>query len=160
MKRLTSWIFILGFALGVSCGSDRKSGNEQASPATVKIEEETFQQKPQQPDSLHMASVPDTLYRISGTEPFWGLVVAKPQMIFTSMGGDTLFFPYQEPRQAAGRPDGYVQVYALGKQQKLILQEASQCPCSDGMSDQEHPYRAVLVLEGQVLEGCGRSSTP
>lgn len=159
MQLLASYLFILGLALGAACGSDNKSGNEQETPsATETTSREPLQQN--QPESNNHAlqsTTADTLYRVSGTEPFWSLVVAKPQMAFTSAEGDTLFFPYQEPLQASARPEGYVQVYDLGKQQQLILQHADQCPCSDGMSGKEYPYRAVLVLENKVLEGCGRT---
>ena len=158
---VSSHLFILCLALGAACGSDN-SKKEQVDTTAMAVRQEPLQQEPLQQSSSKAnkgeATVKaDTLYRISGTEPFWSLIVAKPQIIFTSMEGDTLKFNYQEPRQAAARPEGFLQVYELGEQQQLILRQANQCPCSDGMSDREYPYQAVLILKDRVMEGCGRT---
>ena len=161
MHLLASYLFIFCLALGAACGSGNASKKNADSVESAfqeeNLQQESFQQSSSKIKKREATVKGDTLYRISGTEPFWSLVVAKPQIIFTSMGGDTLKFNYQEPRQAAARPEGYLQVYNLGEQQQLILRQANQCPCSDGMSDKEYPYQAVLILKDRVMEGCGRT---
>ncbi len=159
MHLLVSHLFILALSLAAACGAgNNKNKQDKLSP------EDSIRNSGQSTSTKTStikrggteAAEPDTLYRISGTEPFWSFTVAKPQMIFTSMEGDTLFFPWQEPRQASARPNEYLQVYELGNEQELILKQAGQCPCSDGMSNKEYPYMAILILENKVLEGCGR----
>lgn len=150
-------LFIFCMALAAACGGN--NGNQENKADTV------AQQQPERKAGLaseearkssSASLAQDTIYRISGTEPFWSMIVAKPQIIFTSMEGDTLTFPYQEPRRAAGRPEEYLQVFKLDDEQQLIMKQAESCPCSDGMSDKEYPYQATLILSDRILEGCGR----
>lgn len=102
-------------------------------------------------------TIQDTLYQFFGTEPFWGMVVAKPLSVYTSADGDTLFLELTRIRQAQARPEGYVQVFEFGNGQSLVLRQMNNCSCSDGMSDREHPLQATLILKEKVLEGCGRT---
>lgn len=155
------YLFIFCMALGAACGSEKGITENEAESTTLETTDIEMnrisknsedQQSSRKPDKL------DTLYRISGTEPFWSMIIARPQIVFTSMEGDTLSFLYQEPQKAAGRPQGYVQVYELGEQQLVVLRQANQCPCSDGMSDIEYPYQATLILKDRILDGCGQAN--
>lgn len=158
------YAFILCMALGAACGTKREPAEEETvkSIQSIAPDEVRIAMKPVSGSTGHSTQsgeIPkaDTLYHISGTEPFWSLVVAKPEIVFTSMEGDTLRFLYQEPQKAAGRPQDYVQVFALPDHQQLVLRKAgSQCPCSDGMSERAYPFQATLMLHDRVLEGCGR----
>lgn len=154
------YLFIFCLALGAACNSDRKGSENTADslPQNNSKKNSPISAEDSPEERPFSAQKPDTLYRISGTEPFWSLVIAKPQIFFTSMEGDTLTFEYQEPKRAAGRPADFVQVYSLDEQQLLILRKETQCPCSDGMSDIEYPYQATLILTDRILEGCGRSA--
>lgn len=159
--QLIQYLFIFCLALGAACGgSDNKSRYEiPEENDTTQVEDTTRQEARlgSQPEISSQNNNPDTLYRISGTEPFWSMVIARPQIIYTSADGDTLRFDYKEARQASGRQEGYVQVFELGDGQQLVLRRTNQCPCSDGMSDKEYPYQATLVLQEKVIEGCGRT---
>lgn len=148
------YLFILALALGAACGSDSEKNEE---PAQDTIETT---------DTLHRASAAqgrqpdtnkaDTLYRISGTEPFWSLTIARPRSVYTPADGDTLFFDFKEPRTASARQQEHVQVFELGSEQLLVLRKTGpNCPCSDGMSGKSYPYQATLMLAEKVLDGCG-----
>lgn len=159
--QLVQYLFIFCLALGAACGgSDNKSRYEVPEENDTTQAEDTTHQEARlgnQPEISTQNNNPDTLYRISGTEPFWSMIIARPQIIYTSMEGDTLRFDYKQARQASGRQEGHVQVFELGDGQQLVLRRTNQCPCSDGMSDREYPYQATLVLKEKVMEGCGRT---
>ena len=89
-----------------------------------------------------------------GTEPFWGITVAKTGITYSSPDAAQLKFPYTPPLQAVGRPADLVRVYRLRGRTNgtLILNKVSNC--SDGMSDNEYPYSATLILGNTVREGC------
>lgn len=151
-------LLIICLGLAAACNSDKPSTGNTDSGAEVLQEHTSSHNARQSPVAEQEEPLPqDTLYHISGTEPFWSMLVAKPQIRFHSMDGDTLLFDYQEPRQAQARPADYVQVFELNGQQQLILRKTTDCPCSDGMSDKEYPYQATLILKNKVLEGCGRT---
>lgn len=160
--QLIQYLFIFCLALGAACGgSDNKSRYEIPEENDTTQVEDTARQEEVRQSAISGGTMQenstDTLYRISGTEPFWSMVIARPQIIYTSADGDTLRFDYKEARQASGRQEGYVQVFELGDGQQLVLRRTNQCPCSDGMSDKEYPYQATLVLQEKVIEGCGRT---
>lgn len=159
--QLIQYLFIFCLALGAACGgSDNKPRHEIPEESDTTQVEDTARQEASLGSQSEISSQnnnPDTLYRISGTEPFWSMVVARPQIIYTSADGDTLRFDYKEARQASGRQEGYVQVFELDEGQQLLMRRTDQCPCSDGMSDREYPYQATLILKEKVMEGCGRT---
>ncbi len=159
MQAIT-FAFILALALAGACRNDAK--NREIPPATEasdSIQETSANRQPAKEESRlreALSEEPDTLYLVSGTEPFWSLAVARPHSIYTSADGDTLVFDFKEARQASARPEEYVQVFELGSEQQLVLRKANDCPCSDGMSDRAYPYQATLILAEKILEGCGR----
>ena len=158
---MVQYLFIFCMALAVACGGDKGNREDKADTITQPQPERQAAVVPDQaPENSADLTATDTLYRASGNEPFWGLVVAKPNIIFTSMEGDTLSFRYREARRAAGRSKEYLQVFELGGQQQLIFKQAGSCPCSDGMSDKEYPYHVTLILKDRILDGCGRKSAP
>lgn len=153
-------LLILGLLLSTACHSGDSKENRSAGQA-ISSEAGSKNGVPtgnKLRDNLKKeAPARDTLYLISGTEPFWHMLIARPHIIYSSMEGDTLYFDYQEPRQASGRQEGHVQVFKLGENQQLLLRSTRECPCSDGMSSKQYPYQATLILKEKVLEGCGRS---
>jgi uncharacterized membrane protein len=161
--QIFTYLFILLLALGAACSND--SDKRRVPPATETSDTSREASASRQANKNATDSQlreglpekPDTLYRISGTEPFWGLTIARPRSVYTSADGDTLLFDFKEARQASARPEGYVQVFDLGKEQQLILRKTGNCPCSDGMSDKAYPYQATLILAEKILEGCGRT---
>ncbi|ALF54497.1 hypothetical protein ACX27_19250 [Nostoc piscinale CENA21] len=89
-----------------------------------------------------------------GTEPFWSVTVSKNGIVYSSPEVKKQTFPYVQPLAAQGRPADLVRVYRLRGNNTLILQKVS--ACSDGMSDKNYPYSAVLILGNKVLEGCAQ----
>lgn len=148
------YLFIFVLALGAACENDPKEKKEPAEFSAPAADTTTAAAS----KNKQLASTEaDTLYRISGTEPFWSLTIARPRSIYTSADGDTLFFDFKEARTVSARQQEYVQVFELDKGQQLALRKSSpNCPCSDGMSDQSYPYQAILILADKVLDGCGR----
>ena len=153
--QVLNFLFILLLALGAACG-DGSNGRE-IPPATEAVDSTATPGAKQEVRQTSLSEKPDTLYRISGTEPFWSLILARPRSMYTSADGDTLFFDFKEARSASARPKEYVQVFDLGDEQKLVLRKTNNCPCTDGMSNKTYPYQATLILAEKILEGCGRT---
>lgn len=95
----------------------------------------------------------EVYYRLTGTEPFWSLTLGRPYSTYRSMEGDSLSFSYQEPRQAAGRPGDWAQVFPLDDKGWVLLRK-EKGSCSDGMSDRAYPYTATVWINEQLLDGC------
>lgn len=149
------YLFIFALALGAACENDPKEKEGAAEPSAPAADTTTAAASQSQQSAPNTET--DTLYRISGTEPFWSLTVARPRSVYTSADGDTLFFDFKEAPTASARQQEYVQVLDLGKGQQLVLRKASSnCPCSDGMSGKSYPYQATLILPEKILDGCGR----
>ncbi|WP_017654083.1 COG3650 family protein [Fortiea contorta] len=89
-----------------------------------------------------------------GTEPFWNLTLSKSGIIYSVPDGKKQTFPYVTPLAASGRTADFVRVYQFRGRgnNTLIIKKVN--TCSDGMSDQNYPYSATLILGNQVLEGC------
>ncbi|MFQ4145421.1 hypothetical protein [Chlorogloeopsis sp. ULAP02] len=91
-----------------------------------------------------------------GTEPFWSVTVSKSGIVYSSLDTRKLTFPYVAPLTATGRPTDLVRVYRLKGKDNNILMIKKVDSCSDGMSDNNYPYSATLVLGDRVLEGCAQ----
>lgn len=160
--QLLLYLSIFALSLGAACSNDSRKKE-------VPVEDSPVEDSVQASDTLNSASVSpnqqaeageaDTLYLISGTEPFWSLAIARPRSVYTSADGDTLYFDFKEARTASARQEEHVQVFELGREQQLVLRKtATDCPCSDGMSSKAYPYQATLILAEKILDGCGRKS--
>ena len=88
-----------------------------------------------------------------GTEPFWSVRVDADKLHWSSPenmeGIDFTAQVEQLPTQRDYR--GQLQGQAVS----LTISDG---PCSDGMSDQVHPWRVSWGLEGRVLAGCARAA--
>ncbi|MDM9381220.1 hypothetical protein QUB80_10945 [Chlorogloeopsis sp. ULAP01] len=89
-----------------------------------------------------------------GTEPFWSVTVTQGGIVYSSPDTRKLTFPYVAPLTAAGRPTDLVRVYRLTGKGNNMLMIKKVDNCSDGMSDNNYPYSATLILGDRVLEGC------
>ncbi|AHM61691.1 hypothetical protein D770_17195 [Flammeovirgaceae bacterium 311] len=156
-------LLILCLALYLACACDnRTSPAERENTDTLPPREATdpVPEPPTLPDtSSEEASSSsneqnELYYRISGTEPFWSLNIGSTYLTYRSMEGDSLSFPYNSPKRAAGRTDDWAQLYQLGNQGWVLLRRGN-TPCSDGMSDHDYAYTATVWLKGQLLDGCG-----
>ena len=105
---------------------------------------------------LSMDTTNATEFIAQGTEPFWNVAVSKRGIVYTSPDTKKQTFPYVAPMKAAARPEDLVRVYRLkGKPEGMLLIKQVSA-CSNGMSEKNFPYSAVLVLGNTVLEGCAQ----
>ncbi len=85
-----------------------------------------------------------------GNEPFWALKVRKDKLTFSAPDRADLEAPNAGPMvtgsQAVWTAD------ASGVPLKATLTAAV---CQDGMSGLFYPFKAVVEVEGMMLEGCG-----
>jgi uncharacterized membrane protein len=85
----------------------------------------------------------------AGTEPFWGLKVNGGELVFSRPGQADLRAANPGPRM-----EGKSAVWAAAQGDlELTLTPGH---CSDGMSDRDYAYTAVVVAGGQTLSGCAR----
>lgn len=85
----------------------------------------------------------------AGTEPFWGLRVGGKELVFSRPGQADVRVANPGPRM-----EGKSAVWAAPHGAlELTLTPGH---CSDGMSDRDYPYTAVVVADGQTLSGCAR----
>jgi uncharacterized membrane protein len=101
---------------------------------------------------------PQVLVSASGTEPFWNVSVTRQGIEYrTPEQTAPVKFAYSAPVAAQGRPTDVVQVYRLQNRSTdgwLMIQKATGDRCNDGMSDNQYPYSAIVMLNGKVRSGC------
>lgn len=132
-------------ALAVGSGCARKQGTTPAErPATVP---------------------PDTAeYIVRGNEPFWAVSITPAGIVFSEPDRpDGVHGAYAPPT----RRDAYVVFRTVlddsaATPLELTIEEK---PCSDGMSDREYSYAAVVRIGDRLLHGCaerhvGAATTP
>lgn len=92
-----------------------------------------------------------------GTEPFWRLDINASRLRFEHLDEQAMTIANQGPRAAQGTQAAFVSLYQgrlldnPSRFMNVIIQRAE---CSDGMSDDVHPFTA-LVLSGTTLyRGC------
>ncbi|RCJ39217.1 hypothetical protein A6770_12310 [Nostoc minutum NIES-26] len=133
MKALVSCLILLGF--GASLMAD--------SPSTANS------------NSLIVAETASSENFIArGTEPFWSITISKQGIVYSTPDVKKQTFPYVTPLKAQGRPADLVRVYRLRGRGNNILIIKKVSVCSDGMSDKNYPYSAILIRDNMVLEGC------
>jgi len=99
-------------------------------------------------------------YACSGTEPFWSLSIGGAEAAFSDPEGGPDKLAAVEPARAAGTVDDYVLVFETrstahpSRTYTAVLHKDDEGNCSDGMSDIEYPYNAVLIAPHRVLRGC------
>jgi putative lipoprotein len=102
-------------------------------------------------------SKPTIKLQAGGTEPFWGMTVKTQGIEFQRAGEAIVKFPYTKPLAAVGRPADVVQVYRLKNKSSSGVLVVNRSACSDGMSDNQHPFTVTLMLNNQVFSGCASS---
>lgn len=83
----------------------------------------------------------------AGTEPFWGLSIRPDGLILTR--------PDHAAVRAANPGPAYDGKTAVWTAPELTA-TLTPTHCSDGMSEREYPYAAVVVVAGVTLKGCAR----
>jgi uncharacterized membrane protein len=85
----------------------------------------------------------------NGTEPFWGVRMTQTELVLSRPDRPELRVANPGPKM-----EGKSAVWAApGGELELTLTPTH---CSDGMSDRDYPYAAVVVAGGQTLSGCAR----
>jgi uncharacterized membrane protein len=162
MKQLQAFCLLLYLLCSCESGST-SAGNDSADTMVLREATDPVPEPPILPDtsseesgitSGYATGQNEVYYRITGTEPFWSLNIGSAYITYRSMEGDSLSFPYNSPKNAAGRPEDWAQLYQLGGQGWALLRKGN-TPCSDGMSDRDYAYTATVWLKGQLLDGCG-----
>ena len=124
----------------IACNNSSNKKNDTKDTAEKTV------QMPVQP------TVPDTIFTGFGTEPFWSVYVVKDsKIIFHPADGPNVEVPFVEAttvnnatRYKSSSPDGSIELNIAKKE------------CSDGMSDEIHSYRVIVVVNKEEYAGCGR----
>jgi len=136
--RIMSSIIALTAIIACNNSSNKKNHTKDTAEKTV--------QMPAQP------ATPDTIFTGFGTEPFWAVYVVKDsKIIFHPADGPDVEVPFVEAtsvnnvsRYKSSSPDASIELSIAKKE------------CSDGMSDEIHSYRVILVVNKEEYTGCGR----
>lgn len=100
------------------------------------------------------AIAPGDVVTLTGTEPFWNLVVEGEEGVWTT--------PDNQPgtRFAVTRFAGNNGLGLSGTLgDETLTATLTPGTCSDGMSDRRFPYVATIALGGETLEGCGYTTS-
>lgn len=88
-------------------------------------------------------------YRLIGTEPFWGGTVTASEIVYTTPENQ------QGERIAVTAAYGpHSETYSGWLDGQPFMLTLTAGPCSDGMSDNVHAYRAALLVRGEQRQGC------
>lgn len=136
------YIITLGFCMSLLAGSHVNA--DTAIPAKTQV-----------PVSMNATKAVE--FTVNGTEPFWNVTVNQRGIVYSSPEVKRQAYPYVAPMTASGRPADLLRVYRLrGKPEGMLIIEKVDS-CSDGMSDRNYPYSAVLILGNRVLNGCAQT---
>lgn len=87
------------------------------------------------------------VYKMIGTEPFWGLAIGARTMTFDLMDAPKVSQPTPKPRRTR-----YGRIYWTKRIQVAIVENQ---PCSDGMSDYVYRDDVRVTVDGRQFIGCG-----
>lgn len=98
-------------------------------------------------------AIPDTIFNGFGTEPFWFVhVIENSKIIFHPADGPDVEVPFV----TATMPDSITRKYNSSNSTTTMELTIVKKDCSDGMSDEIHPYKVTLLLNAITYSGCGR----
>jgi uncharacterized membrane protein len=87
-----------------------------------------------------------------GAEPFWSVEVRSDRTQFSRLGVDSVVYPYAPPDfDADGRAVYRAKRFGVDPLLTLVIERGD---CSDGMSNQRFPGRAVLTRGDSTWRGC------
>lgn len=95
-------------------------------------------------------------YWCMGNEPFWRVQISEKENLidfFDPMAATYYHFNYAQPEIKQGST-----VYTADLGKDKIKVTVTSAKCSDGMSEREYQYKAEVVLNGKVFNGCAVSS--
>lgn len=152
------------FILFICFACDSPSKSHANTDDSISTNVETIQaEKTDTKDEPIKIGTDKVVFKSFGTEPFWGVEVRKSGVVFSISGMDSTLFAYTEPVAASSRPVEYFMTYFLedqnGKTAQLVVKKGENCPCSDGMSDNDYEYHVSFLYDNQMWEGCGETVT-
>ncbi len=97
-------------------------------------------------------AIPDTVFSGFGTEPFWFLyVIRNDKIIFHPAEGSDVEVPYVTSITSGAGNTEYNSSSGNAAIELTIIKKN----CSDGMSDETHPYTVALTVNKTKYSGCG-----
>ena len=100
-------------------------------------------------------AMPDTIFTCFGTEPFWLVyVINNSKIIFHPANGPDVEVPYV----AASVVDNNINRYNASSSATTLELIITKKDCSDGMSEEIHPYEVTLRVNKTKYAGCGRKN--
>lgn len=94
-------------------------------------------------------------FRCIGTEPFWNATLTEEVVNVNTMEGVQYHNQISEVSGAAGYVASYIQVFSNLRGPVAVVKQAK---CSDGMSDKEYDYEAIIFTDLVTLYGCCRKA--
>ncbi len=156
-------IFILFLCFACNSPSKSNATTQDSVNTNTQTSTEVKIEKTESKDEPIKIGTDSILFSAFGTEPFWGAEVRKSGVVFSISGMDSTLFTYTEPVPASSRPIEYFMTYFLehknGKKAQLVIKKGEDCPCSDGMSDNNYDYHAFFLYDNMMFEGCGNAVT-
>jgi uncharacterized membrane protein len=142
MSKITC-IFLLFLAACNNTAKDNKKTTDSTSAdSTTGITQPT-----QLPQST------DTIFRGFGNEPFWAVyVINNDRIVYHPADGPDIAVPFVIPTT----PDALTTKYNSTNDSVTMELTVMKKQCSDGMSDNVHPYSVTLKINAIRYEGCGR----
>ena len=97
--------------------------------------------------------IPDTIFTGFGNEPFWSVyVINNSKIVFHPADGPDVEVPYV----AASVVDNNTNKYNASGSAATLELIITKKDCSDGMSEETHPYTVTLSINKTKYTGCGR----
>lgn len=138
MRILSTFIVVL---LIIACNNSGKKKEDTKDTAKQVI------QMPETP------STPDTIFTGFGNEPFWAVYVIKnSKIVFHPADGPDVELPFV----ASSAVNDITKKYNAASSTATLELIITKKDCSDGMSDEIHPYTVVLSINKAKYSGCGR----
>ncbi len=96
--------------------------------------------------------------RAFGNEPFWSVTISEVDgIVYSRLGEEDVAFPYDSPSYATRDTP----TFTIGPLEDAAGEHTIQIvisvePCQDTMADTVHPMNAIIVVDGERLQGCAR----
>jgi len=95
-------------------------------------------------------------YRAIGNEPGWNLEIRNQETIILITDYGSTRYEFALPKAEIGETNRITSYQAKDSDHELILIITDEA-CSDSMSGEDFPSRAKVILDGKILQGCGRA---
>jgi uncharacterized membrane protein len=146
--RIPALVVITFFAAACNNSSESKE-DLPAGEAGLKDTTQTVKQMAETP------IITDTVFRGFGNEPFWAVyVIDREKIVFHPADGPDQWVPMTSDFY----PDSIKYSYGGSLNATTIILTVTKKNCSDGMSEETHPYEVSLFVNKTKYAGCGRTA--